>query len=202
VQISQTESIVHTSLGLQTLCNTIRETGSCDILELGPIRGANIMFWSQFSPSIFVADLRSELPLPDPNPEEEEMVEPDWERILNLPDRRSYNVILAWDLFNYMELQAVSSLVRYLSRYCRPGALLLALIFDQKEMPENIAVYRTVDESHLAYEHTGTGTRTCPRHQPRSLSIAMSNFRAFESFRLRNGVVEYLYAYEGEIPQE
>lgn len=201
VQISQTESVVHSSLGLQALCNAIRETDSCDILELGPIRGANVEFWSQFSPSIFVADLRSGLPLPDSHPEEEDFIEPDWERILNLPDDRSYNVILAWDLFNYMEIQAVSSLVRYLGRYCRPGALLLALIFDQKEMPENITVYRTVDESHLAYENPGTGTRTCLRHQPRSLSIAMPNFRVFESFRLRNGMVEYLYTYEGKNQQ-
>jgi hypothetical protein len=202
VQISQTESVVHSSLGLQALCNAIRETDSCDILELGPIMGANVEFWSQFSPSIFVADLRSGLPLPDSHPEEEEIVEPDWERILNLPDNRSYNVILAWDLFNYMEIQAVSSLVRYLSAYCRPGALLLALIFDQKEMPENIAVYRTVDESHLAYENTGTETRPCLRHQPRALSIAMSRFRALESFRLRNGMVEYLYSYEVGNPRE
>jgi hypothetical protein len=116
---------------------------------------------------------------------------------LNLPDGRSYNVILAWDLFNYMEISAVSSLVRYLNGYCKPKALLLAFILDRKEMPEKITVYRVVDETHLAYEYTGTKMRACLRHQPRVLSSAMSNFRTFESYRLRNGMVEYVYAYEG-----
>jgi hypothetical protein len=201
-QISQTEPVIYSSLGLQALCNTIEEIGACDILELGPIRSSNIEFWSRFSPSIFVADLRSSLPLPDSHPEEDEFVEPDWRRILDLPDGRVYNVILAWDLFNYMEISAVSSMVRYLSSYCRPGALLFALLFDQKEMPEKITIYRVVDESHLAYEYTGTEMRACLRHQPRALSQAMSNFRAFESFRLRNGVAEYVYAYEGKNLQQ
>ncbi|MBN2320908.1 MAG: hypothetical protein JXR49_17650 [Acidobacteria bacterium] len=196
-QISETETVVHSSLGFQALCNTIRETGTCDLLELGPVRSGNIEFWARFSPSIFVADLRSSLPLPVSHSEEGEFIEPDWENILNLPDGRSFNVILAWDLFNYMEIPAVSSLVRHLCRYCSPGALLFALIFDRKQMPEIITVYRIVDESHLAYEYAGTGMRPCPRHQPRALSIAMSNFRTFESYRLRNGMVEYVYAYEG-----
>jgi hypothetical protein len=198
--ISQIEKNVYTSLGLQSLCKAIEEKGTCDILELGPLRGGNVEFWSRFSPSLFIADLHSGLPLPVTRSEEGEFIEPDWGRILNLPAGRTYNVVLAWDLFNYMEIQAVSSLVRYLGSFCRPEALLLALMFDRKEMPENITVYRVLDESHLAYEYAGEGTRTCPRHQPRVLSNAISNFRAFKSFRLRNGVVEYVYAYEGEHP--
>ena len=197
-QISQAGSVVHSSLGLQSLCNVIRDRGACDILELGPVRSGNIEFWAGFSPTIFVADLRSSLPLPVSWSEEGEFIEPDWKNIINLPEGRRYNVILAWDLFNYMEIPAVSSLVRYLHRYCGPEALLFALIFDQRQMPEEITVYRIVDESHLAYECIGTAMRPCLRHQPHALSGVMSNFRTFESYRLRNGMVEYVYAYEGE----
>jgi hypothetical protein len=38
----------------------------------------------------------------------------------------------------------------------------------------------------------------CPRHQPRAISGVMTRFRTSNSFRLRNGVVEYLFEYEGE----
>lgn len=200
-QLSRPEPVVQNSLGLQALCRTIQETGVCDLLELGPIRGGNLEFWSRFTPSIFVADLRSSLPLPVAQAEDGQSVEPDWHRLLDLPEGRTYNAILAWDLFNYMEIPAVSSLVRYLGGYCRPGALLFALIFDQKEMPETITVYRVVDDSHLSCESAGSGMQDCPRHQPRALSNAMSQFRASESFRLRNGMVEYVYAYEGTDPR-
>lgn len=201
MQIPQAGPVVYSSLGFQALCNAIRETDTCDILELGPVRNSNIEFWSKFSPSIFVADLRSILPLPVSHSEEGELLEPDWNQLLNLPDGRRFSVILAWDLFNYMEISTVSSLVRYLSRYCRPGAFLFSLIFDRKQMPENITVYKAVDASHLAYEFCGTGMRDCLRHQPRALLSVMSDFRVVESFRLRNGMVEYVYVYEERDPQ-
>ncbi len=200
-QKTQVEPVVYNSLGLQELCQRIRESGACDILELGPVRNGNIQFWSQFGPSLFIADLRSSLPLPVPaaaKEEEMEIPEPDWDRLLGLPEGRSYNVILAWDLMNYLELPVVSSLIRYLKRFCRPGAVLFALIFDQKQMPEEVTVYRVVDESHLAYEYASPELRVCPRHQPRALSGIMCQFKTASSFRLRNGIVEYLFAYEGE----
>lgn len=197
VQMSETDTVIHSSLGFQALCNTIQEAGSCDILELGPVRSRSIDFWTRFSSSIFVADLRSSLPLPFSRSEEGEFIEPDWDQILSLPEGGRYSVILAWDLFNYMEIEAVSSMVRYLSEHCSPEAMLFALIFDRKEMPEKITVYKVVDESHLAYEYSGTGMRPCLRHQPRVLSGAMPNFRTLESYRLRNGMVEYVYAYDG-----
>jgi len=193
----QTEPVVHSSLGLQALCQKLQSVASCDILELGPVRGGNIEFWSRFRPSIYVADLRSSLPLPVLSSEASEFIEPEWDRLLGLPENHSYDVILAWDLLNYLDLPAVASLITYLRRFCRPGTVLFSLIFDQKEMPEKITVYRIADESHLQYEYAGSEMRICPRHQPHTLFGVMNRFHTSESFRLRNGVLEYLFVYEG-----
>jgi hypothetical protein len=198
VPILKPEPVVYNSLGLQELCQRLQSAVTCDILELGPVRGGNIAFWSRFSPSIYVADLRSNLPLPHVASEETEFVEPEWDRLLGLPAGRSYDVILAWDLLNYLELPVISSLVGYLRRFCRPGTILFALIFDQKQMPSAITVYHIADESHLRYVWASSETCACPRHQPRAISGAMTRFRTSNSFRLRNGVVEFLFEYEGE----
>ncbi|MEJ2109949.1 MAG: hypothetical protein P8Z37_08555 [Acidobacteriota bacterium] len=187
---------MHNSLGLQALCGLIRESDPCDILELGPVRSRSVEFWARLNPSIFVADLRSSLPLPVLRSEEDEVLEPDWGGILRIPQERTFDVILAWDLLNYMAIADISSLVRYLEDFCRSGTLLFYLIFDRKEMPADIAIYSVIDPSHLAYEHSGTETKECPRHQPRALLSVMSNFNTVESFRLRNGVVEYVHIYE------
>jgi hypothetical protein len=195
------EPIVYNSLGLQSLCQRLQSASTCDILELGPVRSGNVEFWSRFNPSIFIADLRSSLPLPVSHwedPENSEFVRPDWESLLGLPGGRIYDVILVWDLFNYLELPAVSSLVEYLKPFLRRGAILFTLIFDQKQMPDQITVYQVADESHLRYCYPGTEMRACPRHQPRALGLVMSGFTTADSFRLRNGVVEYLFEYEGE----
>jgi|WetSurSiteA1Bulk_404760.scaffolds.fasta_scaffold06936_2 hypothetical protein len=199
VQIFQPEPVVHSSLGLQALCQRLQNVATCDILELGPVRGGNIEFWSRFSPTMYIADLRSSLPMPPLPSEDTEFVEPEWDRLLGLPEGRTYDVILVWDLLNYLELQVVSSLVQYLKRFCRSGTILFALIFDQKQMPATITVYHIADESHLRYENARSEMCACPRHQPRAISGVMTRFRTSNSFRLRNGVVEYLFEYEGEV---
>jgi hypothetical protein len=193
----QPEPVVHTSLGLQALCERLQTVETCEILELGPVRNGNLEFWSRFHPSIYIADLRSSLPLPVVVSEDSDFVEPDWDRLLGLPADRGYDVILAWDLLNYLELPAVTSIIKHLTGFCRPGTVLFTLIFDQKQMPEEITVYNIMDEAHLQYEYASPGMRTCPRHQPRALAGVMSRFKTADSFRLRNGVVEYLFQYEG-----
>jgi hypothetical protein len=201
IQQSRSEPVVYASLGLEALSHRLQGVATCDILDLGPVRSANIEFWSRFNPFIYVADLRSSLPLPVStagDSEDPDLVEPDWSLLLTLPEGRSFDVILAWDLLNYLELPFVSSLIRYLKRFCRPGAVLFSLIFDQKQMPEEITAYRIIDESHLAYEYGSSIMRTCPRHQPRAMAGVMSQFQASNSYRLRNGIVEFLFVYEGE----
>jgi len=197
-RILQPEPVLHSSLGLQALCERLHAVATCDIMELGPVRNGNIEFWSRFSPSIFIADLRSSLPLPAISSEDSEFVEPDWDSLLGLPSSRKYDVILAWDLLNYLELPVLSSLIRHLTAFCRPGTILFTLIFDQKQMPDPITVYHVADESHLRYECPGSQMRSCLRHQPRALAGVMTGFKTCNSFRLKNGVVEYLFEYEGD----
>jgi len=194
------EPIVHSSLGLDAICQRLQDATTCGILDLGKVKGDNVQFWSRYSPFLHIADLGSILPLPvvPEDPEISEPPEPDWDRLLPLPDNRKFDVILAWDLLNYLEILDVSSLIRYLSRFCCPGTLLFALIFDLKEMPEEISVYRIVDEERLCYEYGSAALRTCPRHQPRPITAAMPQFRVANSFRLRNGVVEYIFSFEGD----
>jgi hypothetical protein len=203
LQQSRPEPVIYTSLGLEALSQRLLGVTTCAILDLGPVRSANIEFWSHFNPFMYIADLRSGLPLPVSaanDSEDADFVEPDWNHLLALPEGRSFDVILAWDLLNYLELRSVASLIRFLKGYCRPGTVLFTLIFDQKEMPEEITAYRIMDESHLAYEYCSSRMRVCPRHQPRAMTGVMSHFQASNSFRLRNGIVEFLFVYEGEPP--
>ena len=193
---SPSKQAIHSSLGLEELFQRLQGSTTCDVLELGTVRSGNVAFWSQFCTSIYIADLRSSLPLQDMTGEDEEAAEPDWQHILGLPEGRHFDIILAWDLLNYLDLAAVESLMRYLQRFSRQGTVLFTLIFDHNHMPEKGTVYRIVDESHLAYEYGSSEMRPCPRHQPRALACALNQFRTSNSFRLRNGIVEFLFIYD------
>ncbi len=197
----QSKPVVHRSPGLSALCKRFQDDASWDILELGPALGGNIEFWSSFSTSIYVSDLRSNLPLPMPVQEtdEEEPPIPDWDHLLGLPEGRCFDVLLTWDLLNYLELGAVASLANYLGRFCQAGSILFTLISDQQSMPEEPGIYRIVDEEHLSYNHGSSKMVACPRHQPRTLAGMMQAFGTSNSFRLRNGIIEYLFAYEGNV---
>ena len=165
-----------------------------NVLELGPARSANVEFWSHYKSSIFVADLRASLPLPF-WAEDQQFPESEWGRILELPEGRLYDVILAWDLLNYIELPVLPSLINYITQFCKPGSLLFFLIFDQPQIPAEITIYKIMDERRVTYELNGTGTRACPRHQPRVLTNLLCQFRTSDSFRLKNGIVEYIFTY-------
>lgn len=196
IQKPGSDAIVQNSLGLNALCQKLEDRSGLDILDLGPAQRANVEFWSRFGNSMFIADLRTSLPLPLLE-EDQQFPESEWVSILELPEGRSFDVILAWDLLNYIELSALPSLIGYLSRFCRPGTILFFLIFDRLQMPENISTYQIVDEGHIGCENKGAGMRACPRHQPRALAMLLSKFRSSDSFRLKNGIMEYLFTYEG-----
>jgi len=192
---SRLEPVVHNSLGLSALCQWLQGKDTWEVLELGPVRRDNIEFWSRYCNSVYVADLRSSLPL---TAMAEDSPCPEWADLLRLPEGRRFDIILAWDLLNYLQLQDAARLIEYLSPFCRPGTVLFTLIFDQPQMPEAITIYKIVDEQHISYEYCGLDMRACPRHRPRPLAGAMRRFKTSSSFRLRNGIVEYLFAYEGE----
>jgi len=194
-QKSGSEAVVQTSLGLSSLCQKLEGVVALNVLELGPARSASIEFWSRYGGSIYIADLRASLPLPF-LAEDQQFPESEWDRILALPEGRSFDVILAWDLLNYIEQSTLPSFISYITRFCRAGTILFFLIFDQPQMPEKITVYRIVDEKHIAYENGGARSRACPRHQPRALTRLLSQFRTSDSFRLKNGIVEYLFTCE------
>jgi hypothetical protein len=199
MQKSESEASIQTSLGLNMLCQKLEGLVGLNVLELGPARNANIEFWSRYQSSLFIADLRSGLPL-QPLAEDQHFPESEWDRMLAIPAERLFDVILAWDLFNYIELPTLTSLVNYLTRFCRPGTLLFFICFDQPQMPDEIAICKIVDDRHIEYECSGKGMRACPRHQPRALTAILKQFQTADSFRLKNGIVEYLFTFEEPAP--
>ena len=190
---------VFKSLGLQELCRLIQHFENCSILDLGGALGVNITFWGRFGPSLHVANLHSAMPLTlPPQPSEEEApAGPAWDGILAIPESSRFDVILAWDFLNYLEPALFADLIRHMSRFCRRGTLLFALIYDRQQMPALPTVFKIRDGENLIYEGCGTEMRPCPRHQPRDVRRMFAGFRVASSFLLRHGVQEYLFEYEG-----
>lgn len=197
--VSKADHPVYRSLGLKELCQRLEGSTGCSILDLGPARGANLAFWSRFSPSIHVADLYTSMPLP-PKPEDDTQGLPwNWVDILGVSPGAQFDVVLTWDLFNYIHADTLPHLTRHLRTLCRPAGLVFSLLFDMHEMKAAPTVYRIVDDEHLAYEFRTQEQKPCPRHQPRDVTRIMQGFRTANSFLLRHGVLEYLFLSDAQM---
>jgi methyltransferase family protein len=114
-------------------------------------------------------------------------------QLLAFPEETRFDAVLIWDLINYLERREVAALARQLARFCRPGAMLFALISILKQIPAEPMRFRILDQEHLAYETRTAAVRPCPRYAPAELNELLRGFRLDRSFLMRHGTQEYLF---------
>ena len=187
---------VYVSPGFQALCGQFQDTTTLDILEMGPSSSRNIEFWSQYCRSIFVANLRASLPLPSME-EDQILNEMEWNAILNIPGDRNFDVILAWDLLNYIDERLLPGMINYLNRYCKSGTKLFAMTIDRPQMPADGYVFQIIDVDHLGYKASNSPLEPCAMLQPRVFENVMQGFHTTIACRLRHGIIEYLFTFDG-----
>ena len=154
--------------------------------------GANVRFFSELSCRLFIADLTHSL-VPSGAVAAEQIGKTPSEVITHeLPRDETFDVVLAWDLLNYLDPDGIRSLSRQLAPLCRPGASLFALIATRKVMANRPLNFEIAANDRLSYQMGGNVQRTAPRYKEPDLSRAMVEFRVEGTFLLRNGMQEYL----------
>jgi hypothetical protein len=166
------------------------------VLDLGSVVGSNVEFLSQYGCKLYIEDLYAAL---SSTPRGEgEMVGPDFfAEFLSLPDDTEFDVVLAWDIFNYLQRKELALFGEQMRRYCRPGALLFAQISILKQIPAQPYRYKIKDEENLVYERRTPSERPCPRFAPAEVTGLLKGFRVDRSFLLKHGIQEYLLVREG-----
>jgi len=108
------------------------------------------------------------------------------------PDTR-FDVVLAWDLFNYLQRKEMARLGVLLRRNCRPGALIFALMWIQKQIPAQPIRFRIQENGQLVYERRTALERPGPRYPPAEITGLLKGFQVDRSFLLRHGIQESLF---------
>jgi hypothetical protein len=194
---SVVSSEVCNSLGLNALLDTVRVDRSYSILDLGPALEENVRFWSQFSCRLYIQDFyRSYMEWKAKAATEEESEKAAFSVLLPFSDDTVFDIILAWDLFNYFELRELEVLVRRLSRWCRRGTRVFVLISSLPDISMSPTKFRILNHKQMIHEIAARETRPCPRHQPRDILRLMSRFTVSCSFLLRQGIREYVFSFK------
>ncbi|MGB6364333.1 MAG: hypothetical protein WBG64_16830 [Thermoanaerobaculia bacterium] len=183
------------SLALKYLLGHLDETRWSKILDLGPAVGANVEFFTQYSCKLFIADLfqafspgRSSLGLGGG------ALSRRLQQDLPSRDQAPFDIILAWDLLNYLEPEEMETAGRHLAALCNPKGLLFALLSNHHQLPDRPISFGIVDIDTLAYDNRSTATRPSPHYREPDLKRHLPAFVVETSFLLRNGMQEYVLA--------
>jgi hypothetical protein len=194
-QNSHLESIEYKSLGFNTLLDSLRMDGKHSVLDLGQPLGVNVDFWSRFPCRIYIEDFyRSYQEAIRSNPEVPgETLLP---ALLSVGAGTNFDIILAWDLLNYLNQEELDALIRCLGRWSLPGTLLFALISAHAQIPDEPSTFRILGRERMIYEMHTQKLRLSPRYHPKDLARLLAPFEVSSSFLLRNGIQEYVFAYK------
>jgi hypothetical protein len=180
------------SPALNALLSRLSDEGAYNILDLGAASGANIEFFSRFSCRFQIVDL------PDALASEKvrSMLDTDpaaaFRRILPV-DRDPFDVVLAWDVFNYLTRDQLRCLASDLAWLSRPGALMLAFISTAKEMPAQAGDFRIADERTILWRPRTTEMQPSPKLPPADVERLIAGFAVVHSVLMRHGIREYLF---------
>ena len=184
--------------GLELLAGHIARRRRSDILDLGSPSRANVEYLSQFSCVLHIGDVSRAL-AEDPEmeaPEEERDVEGAVDRAIGFKEHIRFDVIFAWDLFDYLDAATSRAIMRRVGGYCCTGTLLYLTTSNGETIPDRPGRFTIVDERNLRVERVGAGTRSGMRHSPRGLERIMPGFRLHHSFLLGYQMQDYLFIHE------
>jgi len=165
------------------------------LLDLGPVVGLNVTFFGeQLGCKIFVEDLSKDV---DRHVREEKTAElPAFFEKRFPQGGESFDGILCWDVFDYLDKAAALPLARQLTRLLRPDGVLLAFFSTAEPQPGTPATYTR----HVVMDHTTLQHRPYPaargKQRPllnRDIQRMFEPLRISEQFLLKTNMREVLF---------
>jgi len=172
---------IYSSPGLRTLMSRAEGHTGLRVLDLGSSVGSNIEFVTRLADHVRIADLMGAGDSTEGPPDDRLTFPESW---------GSYDLVLAWDVFNYLDADAIRRVVAGLEKLCEPGAGLFAIISTSELMSARPIVYRIIDHERLEYRPLTPERRPGARLTAAAMHRFLGRFEIERSFVLRHGVLE------------
>ncbi len=115
---------------------------------------------------------------------------------LMLPARRdeTTDIVLCWDLLNYLECPALTALMSGVAARAATGTLVHALIvYADSHMPARPGNYAALDDQQLIELTSYAEERAAPRYSPQDLKKCLPGYVLDRAVLLSNGLQEFLF---------
>jgi len=163
------------------------------ILDLCSARGQTIAFLNRYRCRLDIADLGDGL--------DKLNAETDRGRLADLAESmlpaRHYettDIVLCWDLLNYLERPALTAVMAGVAARAATGTLVHALIvYADSHMPARPGNYAVLDDQQLCGLSSYTEERAAPRYSPEDLKKCLAGYVMDHAVLLSNGMQEFLF---------
>lgn len=163
------------------------------VLDLGPARSATVATFGRFRCRLEIADLGEAIETLNATEEAGDLLS----RLRTLlPPRRgeATDVVLCWDLLNYLEPPVLKALMGEIQERLRPGSLVHALIaYSTPRMPARPQRIVPTDDYRLAHAPVSSEERPARRYSPDELARLMGGYAVERAMLLKNGMQEFLF---------
>ena len=191
-----------TSLGVQetncpvlaSLIDVMDNADKLVILDLGPARAANLEILSRFRCRLLIEDVHELTSTFSEDTADNKAALLNWfEQWASGASPASIDVVIAWDIFNYLNPELCKAFIDLLSPLLKPGAYVYLLVYSQKEMSALPIPFKIISDDRLEYQPPTKATRPSPRFNQTDLKKYFTEFSVVKSVLLRNGMQEYLF---------
>ncbi|MGV6826189.1 MAG: hypothetical protein ACWA5Q_04360 [bacterium] len=162
-----------------------------EILDLGPALPQNLEFLSRYRCRLHISDSQDAIARHDLSTEEDNPLT--FSELLPIPAEATYDILLFWDIFNYLEPSDIRLLMDHLKPHIKSGTQLYVLNTQSGDIPATPNRYRIVDEQQLLCEHTSIDFMPSPCHAQRVLEKHLLGFSLQRGMLLKNGQQEFLF---------
>jgi hypothetical protein len=176
-----------------SLIQRMESGGRWIVLDLGAARAATIRTFGRFRCRLDVVELADGIEQlrgeTDPRVLRQRV-----EGLLLPRATEPVDIVLCWDLINYLSQPALTAVMECIAARCKRGALAHGLIYySTRTMPEKPGCFEPVDDQRLVNMATGGPERPSPRYSPEDLARCMPRYTVERGRLLRNGMQEFLF---------
>lgn len=163
------------------------------VLDLGAAETQTIAFFGRFRCRMDIADIGDGIEALNAD-RDAETLPGRAEALLTARHDEPTDLVLSWDLLNYLEPAALAALTNAVTARARPGALMHALIaYSESSMPISPGRYVPLEDARLHDLAPRRAERPARRYTPDDLRRHLPGCKIERAMLLANGMQEFLF---------
>lgn len=176
-----------------SIIGSLDEASRFVVLDLGRARTETIAAFSGYRCRLEIGDIADGIEALNAEAEAKTLREK-VEALLPAKRREPIDLVLCWDLLNYLSRPALALLMDSIAARGRRGMLAHCLVFySAPQMPAKPGCWVPLDPSRLINVAPAPAVRKAPRYTPEDLGLCMPRYTVERARLLRNGMQEYLF---------